>query len=1092
MGSDRARLSYNAKKQYRAVVDQQGRATLEADRNEAQQIASEELREETLDIVGATGTPDDGYRVIQPTRPVGAPFDFVVQGGTMYVGGIRAFLNHPIKPIEPPSKFRLNYRTQFDWLDAVGDRTWVENPTAEREFVYLYLQEQEISAVEDAELLEQALGGPDTTQRLRLIQHIVRVGIEGDTCEEGLETAIATWEKAGLTFERDTMRLQSATRLQVSFTDEKPAPTPCDPDSRGGYLEADNQLIRVQIAAYDETTEKYTLVWGFDNASFLYQIKVLNEKTLQLLNPLPVDEFHKPRSDQWVEVLRSAAQVSSTAFAAAHTGYVKGINNYDIDTRTIELDATTPLTSIEMERLEKSPRTFARIWEEAIEIADSPQPVTVKLKQTGLQITLQSVGNLPFHVGDYWMIAVRPGAPTAPMQIYPDRYLQNVQPPEGPRLWACPLAVLLWQQTIERRRRSLQVVDCRQPFDNLVELSKRRGTGCCTVLVRPEEVREGQTLQMILDRYKNQGAVTICLMPGVYRLQQPLRLDASHSGLTLQGCQAGVILQAAQGNEKAFLDGLVVLVSADRVTLKRLQFHIPIVPFVASGGRLAGFTDQQMQQLRENLGGDTGVCIGARPVQCGQLAIEDCQFRFLPSVTLQNLPIILRELELINIFGVGIFAASDCLGLTVHRNQFLVGQNGDLSPNTRQQINLLGYVLVPTIVSAPPPPQDTILGAATAPASTARVVLSRLDDASFQDNELSGLILATLIDAETGSVQITGNRVWECYVGFWMLSLRSLASSAEALTELQREFANAWTQIIQLLQRLLGTSDTGNQFALLILWIILFTLLNPVVLASILVAILYPLPTQFDQTNSIAVTTERTIAFNRTAESVRSIRDRVSTVFTAESLHAPGINITNLQNAVPLAVNTVSNPASLEILQVVGDRIFSIFAALDLTHPPLRLSLDFSHNRVDAQVTGGSPSGNALMIWDFDQQTNSSVTMSDNHLSNRALQPLLIPTALILLVDRVTVTGNLITNEWELQPIPQLQSTQQNTLWPVSLILLPGGPLPPTPDEVKQGATPYNPLVAITGNVFKGVPLLPPRAVAPPLDNWFVLNTASL
>src|SRR3982751_6216928 len=97
MGSDRARVTYDPRQSYRSVVMQQGRVTLEADWNEAQAIAAEELRKETLDIVGPSGTPDDGYRV-EPLSGLGfAPFDFLVSAGTMYVGGLRVELATPVQ-----------------------------------------------------------------------------------------------------------------------------------------------------------------------------------------------------------------------------------------------------------------------------------------------------------------------------------------------------------------------------------------------------------------------------------------------------------------------------------------------------------------------------------------------------------------------------------------------------------------------------------------------------------------------------------------------------------------------------------------------------------------------------------------------------------------------------------------------------------------------------------------------------------------------------------------------------------------------------------------------------------------------------------
>jgi len=64
MTADRAKISYDPTRQYRSVIAQQGRVTLEADTNEAATIASEALRLETIDVMGPTGTPDNGYALV--------------------------------------------------------------------------------------------------------------------------------------------------------------------------------------------------------------------------------------------------------------------------------------------------------------------------------------------------------------------------------------------------------------------------------------------------------------------------------------------------------------------------------------------------------------------------------------------------------------------------------------------------------------------------------------------------------------------------------------------------------------------------------------------------------------------------------------------------------------------------------------------------------------------------------------------------------------------------------------------------------------------------------------------------------------------
>src|SRR5260370_13159648 len=121
------------------------------------------------------------------------------------------------------------------------------------------------------------------------------------------------------------------------------------------------------------------------------------------------------------------------------------------------------------------------------------------------------------------MIAVRPGTPQA---VYPERLLTGPQPPDGPRQWVCPLAVIDWagRPTFSAPSFSVParpvlsppravpfsapappfsrpvvvaplsspphsepsgpvVYDCRQHFYNLVTLSTRRPGACCTLTV---------------------------------------------------------------------------------------------------------------------------------------------------------------------------------------------------------------------------------------------------------------------------------------------------------------------------------------------------------------------------------------------------------------------------------------------------------------------------------------------------------------------------------------------------------------------------------------------------------------------------------
>jgi hypothetical protein len=444
VGSDLARVSYDPSRHWRGVISQQGRVTVEADYNEANRIAAEENRAQLLDVIGPTGTGNGGYAV---TPDPGG--DIAVARGTLYVGGQRMVLDSDV-----------SYAEQSEWIDFDGDPFWTENAKPQgNELVYLLLREQEVGAVEDPALLDVALGGPDTSERRRIVQRIVRraVGSASTDCAAALADLGQVWSELGLSFEPQTMRLKSSATLQVSFQEPRTAPTPCEPAAQGGFLGAENQLIRVQVASVDENAVP-TLVWGFDNAHFTYRIAdpVIDsaaQTTTLTLTSTPVDAFHQPTAGQAVEVLRAAAQLTAGDYIAAASGLVTTLaSDYQPSTQQVQL--TTALNG----NTTDSPLLFLRVWQGTVVAQDGP----VALGNTGIEVTV-SPGGGSYHVGDYWLFAVRPGAAATGSQIYPERIFEAPQPPDGPRLWACPLALVAWAGA------SPAVTDCRKPFENLVD-----------------------------------------------------------------------------------------------------------------------------------------------------------------------------------------------------------------------------------------------------------------------------------------------------------------------------------------------------------------------------------------------------------------------------------------------------------------------------------------------------------------------------------------------------------------------------------------------------------------------------------------------
>lgn len=941
MGSDRARVSYDPNQHYRSVVMQQGRVTLEADWNENQAIFGEELRQETLEIVGPAGTPDDGYRVVETHEVPDPLFDFFIKSGTMYVGGVRLALDDPVR-----------YSQQPDWLDHDGDPEW-SMPGSEslpspptNEYVYLLVREQEVSAVEDSALRDVALGGPDTAARTRMMQRFVRLGTQSNDCAGGRAAAVAYWTSKGLAWDVDltpgqaapTMRLLPQSTLQASF-DTTSKPGPCEPQAAGGYLAADNQLIRIQISGPD------TIVWGFDDASFLYQVNIASDGQTLTLQSQPVDAFHQPRNGQTVEVLRSAAILSNGEFVASATGVIQTLTKaYDQDHQQITLPNVLPWQYIDST---ETPRAFLRVWEQEIQF---PPKIPIELGDTGLYVTLDTWNNAPFHVGDYWLIAVRPNKPD---QVYPQRYLEGPQPPDGPRMWACPLAAIHWE------REMLKVdEDCRQHFCTLVKACSENAGGCCTITLSPADLTGDQALKSILSPYQDRAEIRVCLLPGVYELQDPLRLGPERSNLTLEGCHDGVVLTVAAGSENKFADGIIVLNQANNVTLRCLRFKLPQV-LKRAGAKLLGLDPSIFGRSS-----DLFTSIGVRPVHCANLTITDCLFRY--SVTPDQ-----------HVFGAGIFAGSECWGLKVQGNRF-VHEEEDLrngivpirGQDTTSVIRMLiGYVLSPTIASVPRPsvaarPKSRARARASA-VTLSEEVRSVLQDAVFHDNAFLGLSIAALVCADCDVVKFEDNTVRESYAGFWIVSLATLKRLPAVAIP---------TDLLEAMKK--------KRTAARIVPAPTLTVLN--VAAGVVCA--YPLPAGFDIHHAL-----------------RAVRSG-------------------------------------------GHR--------------LELSLQVANNDIDAFVPNG-PSGAGLLVVGDWESPGGTMTMSANKIRAQIQSENRFDAAAMVILNRYTVTGNVIANGLAGQDSGGLSL-----------------------------ATFGGTTATVTGNVFVGTPLLPLRVNVPaPLDNWEVFNT---
>ena len=1102
MGSDIARVSFDPSRRWRAVIAQQGRVTVEADWNEAQAIAAAQSRAQLLDVIGTSGTPDDGYRLLPPPSPpaAGSPTDLTIQHGTFYVGGARVELDADA-PIG----------AQPDWRDFPAEPAAADQPAPSappqtgNELVYLLLREQEVSAVEDSALREIALGGPDTGQRTRILQRVLRHPTTADTWADGWADAGKSWAANGYALDPATLKLESAARLQVSFTSVTP-PSACQPDALGGYLGAENQLIRVQICQVQNGNP--VVVWGYDNASFLYRVTTATPDTTSgtttlTLASTPVDTYHQPQPGQVVEVLTSAVQLPASPSAsptppppdaiASSSGVVAALTadgGYNPDNGTVVLGTalTAPFGTAD------TPVLFLRVWQGQ---ATCTPGVPTVLGDTGLQVTLTTAAPpatptatppatppatptatppatptataAAFHVGDHWLIAVRPAAP---VQVYPARLL-TPQPPDGPLLWATPLALVTWASGA-----ATVADDARPAFGTLASLTRDNDY----IAVSASDVDGGSGLQALVDSSASRPAATIRLLPGTYQLPSTLTIGPASIGLTIDG--GGGAAQLVPGdNASAFAAGLILVNGSTEVVLRGLTLNLPLAPTTVPAAVISPLSGTPAQAVVQNaFGTPPQVSFGIQAVDAQDLTIDDCTFSYSAGTA--------------SLVAAGIFAGTGLRGLRVTGCQFLAAQPQALpfadlaagNPTSGPYQVMTGFLQVP--VAAPAGTSTTLLS----PSASASASFTQpwLHDSRLADNLFEGLTVPVVSLSQLGTVFLTGNTVRASYGGFWLVSSADLASMYQAVlgplgyntsATLPTAIYGPLIDRIFVLVTAVGRSMTyqppvppaPNPSALARLGTVLGTQRVQTTMTEL--AVQHALrPEQAEQPPAGEAAEDAPVAHLENLGSVTatSVPGKTVTSISPTSLTSP-IRFGNL--------NPVSVLPSLPILPISVTPVsplpppaptdYTVRAAADVgTSLVLRLAI--SGNQIDA-VIANSYSGAWPILVD-QAATPGSALVSENRIRSRV--PMGAAAWLANLVECV-VTGNTIHNE-------AIASSQVTPLaFPYSILAV---PIPAAPAGAVPTATTS---LVVSGNVLVGGPMqaLPRPAVAAPMNDWGVFNT---
>lgn len=531
--TDLSRSAFDPRKHYASVRMQQGRVIVDDDWNENERLENEDRRRTNIDVIGPQGSPDSGFQV-QNVRHTGQGLDFDIAAGTMYLGGLRVTMETK-EDTDKPETFQL----QSDYLQKPLSEGSV--PESGRiDLAYLEVWQQPVSAVEDDELIEVALGGPDTSTRLRNMRRVrIAADVGSQDCAAAWQAVASrlTSQNAG-TLQPDG-RLATDASLSVGFDPGVVTDNLCEPSITGGYLGAENQTIRIQLV----TANSFT--WGFDNAAPLYRVTVAQDRTTVTLETDPKDQEHWPLAGDTVEILPWSAVLSNGEKIAENRGHLSLVSgSYNPDDRQLTLATALPANFGDAwkQRADHAGLGdeffYLRVWRRGTDRTSNPTvsftPGTeVDLGHTGLKLTFSGAN---FRPGDYWIIAARPKTPNA---VVPWS-LETGRGPNGMRVFVAPLALIQW--TSQNGTMTPAVIsDCRRRFMPLTQQDT-----CSTFTVGDDVHSYGnfQRIQDAVDALPTAGGL-IHVLPGTY--QENVLVHNRHN-VTIRGCDDRSHVLAPEGN----------------------------------------------------------------------------------------------------------------------------------------------------------------------------------------------------------------------------------------------------------------------------------------------------------------------------------------------------------------------------------------------------------------------------------------------------------------------------------------------------------------------------------------------------------------
>jgi len=469
-------------------LHQQGRVLLDGDWNAQTSITTHWQDQAGRDVIGTAvaavpaGEPGSfGVRSAASDR-ISDLVELTTTPGRVWADGILAYL--PGEQPDPAAEVvRMATYLEPPVQSPPGDVSTIAEGV--RDAVVLEVWREALNGFQEPNvLLEPALGGPDTTERVLTAMRfrLFRLAPE-DTCRS---IAASLQDDPG-----------AKGKLRVSLQEPTTVGGDCPVEEGGGYVGFEHFLYRVEVAQVDDPRPMFK--WSQFNGGLVGR-----------------GDCDLAGTDKKISI---TANDQAIRMSGPSTFYLEVVElDTDQGFRRVTYGAEVTLNGDDLEVAQErykesnlpSGNVFFRLWNEIRPIADFPKAAgtaePTELRD-GIRLEFDPAGAANYRPGDYWTFEVRAGGISNPDTLIDD------EPPQGIDYHRVPLAILYWDDAGDIRFDDEEIEDCRDVFQPLTNQ-----TGCCSFTVGDGVSSRGDfgSIEQALRHLPVTGG-ELCLLPGLHQ-----------------------------------------------------------------------------------------------------------------------------------------------------------------------------------------------------------------------------------------------------------------------------------------------------------------------------------------------------------------------------------------------------------------------------------------------------------------------------------------------------------------------------------------------------------------------------------------------